>query len=95
MQIRMQGDPPTAAFLGDAIINLDRGTDLAVRSKNHLPGQFGDLARPQAGLDGKQDNDAVAFRIASLCGKGQKAMYLFVVQNTCLFASHLNHQIND
>jgi hypothetical protein len=58
----MEWNPSTPAFLGGLVVKFDRGTDLARRTKHHVPCQACDLACPQPGLDGKQDEDLVPVR---------------------------------
>jgi hypothetical protein len=56
-------NPSATAFLCGFIVKFDRGADLARRTKHHVPGQAGDLTRPQPGFDGQQDEDPVSIGI--------------------------------
>ena len=71
-EIRMHGDTATTALLGGMVAQFDDATDLAGRTEHHVPGQTGDLARPQPGLGRQQHDHAIAQRIAGATGKDEE-----------------------
>jgi hypothetical protein len=67
-QIGMQRNRPAATFLRSGIVELDVACDAALGVDHHQPGQLGDLAAAQAGLDRQQNHDAIAIRVSAVSG---------------------------
>ena len=67
-----------AVLLGDAVVQLDGLADLAGRIEHHVPGQPGDLAGPQAGLDREQHDQLVAKWVTGGGGKDKEVVYLLI-----------------
>jgi hypothetical protein len=68
----MHRDHPSVAFLGCGVLQLDDAADLAGRTEHHVPGEVGDLTRPQPRLGGQQHEHAVAKRITGAAGKHEE-----------------------
>ena len=91
----MHRNDPAAALLGGAVAQLDDAADPPGRIEHHVPGQVGDLARPQAGLGRQQHDHAIAQRIAGAAGKDQQIVEIGCGQKFCLFAWHYDSNVYD
>ena len=62
----MDRDPTATSLLGGDRRELDGGSDAAMGIGHHVPGQGGDFAGPQPGLDTQQDHHLVAQPMAAV-----------------------------
>ena len=77
------------------IPQLDAGGKVAIPAEHHVPGEAGDLARPQAGLYGQQDDHAIARRVAGAAGKDQQIIEIGRGQQFCLFTWRCDSNVYD
>ena len=76
-QLRMQRDAAAGSLLGGVIAQLDAGGKVAVAGEHHVPGEAGNLARPQARLDREQDNQPIAVRVPGRTRVDEQEICLF------------------
>jgi hypothetical protein len=69
-------------------MQLDGLANLAGRIEHHVPGQAGNLAGTQAGLDRKKYDQLVAKWVSRGGGKDEEVVYLLLVKYLCLSACH-------
>jgi len=82
----MHRDRATTSHLGCVVAKLDRCADLTSRPYNHVPGQVSNLSGPQASFHRKQNDDAIAIRLAVLPAKKNKSSMCWSDRNLCLLA---------
>ena len=75
-QARVDGNQPAAVLLGRAVAQLDHVADFAGGIDHHVPGQLGDLASPQAGLDRQQHDQPVSDRVPGAAGEHEEVAYI-------------------
>jgi len=63
-QFRVNWDAASRPFLGGVITQLDAGGKVAIPAEHHVPGETGNLSRPQRGLDRQQDDEPIPMRVA-------------------------------
>lgn len=85
---------PTASFLGRPVPQLNRCADFTARIEDHCPSQLRYLTRAETGLDGKQNDCAIAVRIPGTGGKVEEVVDVLIRKYLCLLTSHLVSQIS-
>jgi hypothetical protein len=70
-QLPVDWNDSATAFFGHAILQLERGRDLAGWVNHHLPSQVGDFGGSQASFHRQQHNHSIANGMSSVCEEQQ------------------------
>jgi hypothetical protein len=89
------GDEAAALLLGGAVAQLDHVADFAGRPQDHVPGELGDLASPQACLERQQQDQMVSAGVSGGGGKDEEASCLLIGEYFGLFARHNEVHLNE
>ena len=89
MQVWVNWNNSTAAFLCDAVLQFERCSDLAGRLDQHRPGQVGDFTGAQASLDRQQHQHLVADGMSGLAHEDQQVFDMVGRQDFGALANHL------
>ena len=87
-QLPVDWNDSAAAFLGHAILKLERGRDLAAWVYHHLPNQVSDFGGSQASFHGQQHNHPIAKRMSCVLREEQQVFDVSWAEYLCTFADH-------
>src|ERR1700681_3622464 len=90
----MDRDRPAPALLGDGIVQLDHVGDTAVEIKQHRPGEVGDLAGSQAGLERERHDRTISLRITMARNEPQESRDAFSADQLGLLAGLGRHNVS-
>src|SRR5215467_260292 len=90
-QLRVDWNDSPAAFLGHAILQLERGRDLAGWVNHHRPIQVGDFGGTQASFHRQQHNHSIANWMTSLLREEQHIFDVSWAKDFCALTDHARY----